>query len=335
MKPALRKDFPIVNKIRRTNQKNTLVLPELAREVPSTNEIARGLKLLKLIGEGAFAVVYLASIEEKIVSQIPSAPRFLRLLHTTNEKQVAVKVIDKSCKRAVQTAEAELLILTRADNPFVVKMHFACQTPKILYIGLDYCEGGDLYTKLSCGITLRDAIFYIAEIGMALYYLHKKNILYRDLKPENIVLTHDGHIRLIDFGFAVILDETHLNPATGRHEIVSECGTVDYSPPEIFRRRPHSYESDWWSFGVLSFELLSGELPFRALSGGVQAQCNYICEPTTTFMCNSAIQPESDEFDFIRMFLVKNQKLRFGYMLEDFPKLVEHALMTDIIWSEI
>ncbi|KAH7947042.1 hypothetical protein HPB52_007473 [Rhipicephalus sanguineus] len=148
-------------------------------------------------------------------------------------------------------------ILAEVRHPFVVKLHYAFQTEGKLYLILDFLKGGDLFTRLSKEVmfTEEDVKFYLAELALALDHLHGLGIIYRDLKPENILLDSDGHISLTDFGLS--------KEALNDQKAYSFCGTIEYMAPEVINRKGHTMAADWWSFGVLMFEMLTGGLPFQ------------------------------------------------------------------------
>ncbi|KAK7806868.1 hypothetical protein U0070_026760 [Myodes glareolus] len=149
-------------------------------------------------------------------------------------------------------------ILAEVNHPFIVKLHYAFQTEGKLYLILDFLRGGDLFTRLSKEVmfTEEDVKFYLAELALALDHLHGLGIIYRDLKPENILLDEEGHIKITDFG---------LSKEAIDHDkrAYSFCGTIEYMAPEVVNRRGHTQSADWWSFGVLMFEMLTGSLPFQ------------------------------------------------------------------------
>jgi len=153
---------------------------------------------------------------------------------------------------------AECNILQRLRHPFLVNMHYAFQTSENLYLILDFVNGGELFHHLQTDKRFAEnrVRFYAAEILLGLEYLHNSGVLYRDLKLENLLLTADGHIILTDFG----LSKEGLE---GSDAITATfCGTPEYMAPEMISGKGYGKAVDWWSFGSLIFEMLTGLPPF-------------------------------------------------------------------------
>lgn len=200
-------------------------------------------ELLKVLGQGSFGKVFLV---RKITGDDAGTLYAMKVL-----KKATLKVRDR-----IRT-KMERDILAEVDHPFIVRLHYAFQTEGKLYLILEFLRGGDLFTRLSKEVmfTEDDVKFYLAELALALDHLHKLGIIYRDLKPENILLDAEGHVKLTDFGLSKesIFDEK---------KTYSFCGTVEYMAPEVVNRKGHGTAADWWSYGVLMFEMLTGALPF-------------------------------------------------------------------------
>ncbi|KAK6926364.1 Protein kinase domain, partial [Dillenia turbinata] len=206
----------------------------------------------------------------------------------------AIKVLKKADmirKNAVESILAERNILISVRNPFVVRFFYSFTCRENLYLVMEYLNGGDLYSLLRNLDCLDEdmARVYIAEVVLALEYLHSLNVIHRDLKPDNLLIGPDGHIKLTDFGLSKVglinsTDDLSGTPAgsttflgdncskaTGQQSMKREerqkhavVGTPDYLAPEILLGMGHGATADWWSIGVILFELLVGIPPFNA-----------------------------------------------------------------------
>ncbi|XP_016372260.1 ribosomal protein S6 kinase 2 alpha-like isoform X7 [Sinocyclocheilus rhinocerous] len=201
-------------------------------------------ELLKVLGQGSFGKVFLVR----------------KVTPPDNNQLYAMKVLRKATLKVRDRVRTKMErdILADVNHPFVVKLHYAFQTEGKLYLILDFLRGGDLFTRLSKEVmfTEEDVKFYLAELALGLDHLHGLGIIYRDLKPENILLDEEGHIKLTDFGLCK-------EAIDYEKKAYSFCGTVEYMAPEVVNRQGHTHSADWWSFGVLMFEMLTGSLPFQ------------------------------------------------------------------------
>eukprot|EP00949_MAST-11_sp_MAST-11-sp1_P000921 g921.t1 len=182
----------------------------------------------------------------------------------TNGKYYAIKEMRRTRiarRKAGDRVRRELQVLESCRGlPFVVYIFAKFQDLKRVYFVLEYGVGGELFNRINelGRLSEQSAKFYVAEMALALRSLHDAGIAYRDLKPDNIVISALGHIRLVDFGLAAYVDEN------GVVQGVSAGGTTQYLAPEITRgqKEPHGLAVDWWSLGVILYELLTGKPPF-------------------------------------------------------------------------
>ncbi|KAI8914533.1 kinase-like domain-containing protein [Gorgonomyces haynaldii] len=197
--------------------------------------------LIRRVGKGGFATVFLVRLKG-------STGRYYAL-----KSMKKAEVIRLRQEKQIMN---EKNILMELKHWLLVELFHTFQTPTHLFMVMEFVCGGDLFTLLrrSKYFPEPQAKFYVSQVILVLEYLHSKSVVYRDLKPENILLESTGNIKLADFGFAKRLATT----------TSSFCGTPDYIAAEIVASKPYSFPVDWWSLGVLIFELVSGKTPFRA-----------------------------------------------------------------------
>uniref|UniRef100_A0A3Q3A6Y3 cGMP-dependent protein kinase n=1 Tax=Kryptolebias marmoratus TaxID=37003 RepID=A0A3Q3A6Y3_KRYMA len=180
-------------------------------------------------------------------------------LRTDPSRLFALKVLKK--RHILDTSQqdhilSERRIMMEAHNPFIIRLYRTFRDSKCLYMLLEACLGGELWSLLQDRGSFDDATtrFYTGCVIEALVYLHSKGLIYRDLKPENIILDQRGYAKLGDFGFA---KKVGLGKKTWTF-----CGTPEYIAPEIILNKGHDCSADCWSLGILMFEQLSGSPPF-------------------------------------------------------------------------
>ena len=194
---------------------------------------------LQTLGAGSFGRVKLAKMND-------------------TEKFYAIKIlkkIDLIKLKQVDHILNEIKILTLVSHPFIVEIYGFTQDERYIYIILEFINGGELFTYLRSVIKfpIDQSVFYAGQVVLIFEYLHSKNIIYRDLKPENLLIDTHGYLKLTDFGFAKIcLKRTY-----------TLCGTPEYIAPEILLNKGHGKPVDWWTFGILLYEMLAGFPPFN------------------------------------------------------------------------
>ncbi|CAI5730668.1 unnamed protein product [Hyaloperonospora brassicae] len=198
--------------------------------------------LLCVIGQGAFGKV-------------------IQVRHVPTDEVLAMKIVSNKYivqHNSVSYLQAERDIMTKINHPFLISLRYAFQTKSNVYLVMPFVAGGELFHHLhKQGLLLESsAKFYAAEMVLALEHLHVKGIIHRDLKPENVLLGADGHIRLTDFGLAKEMTDEDGSTST-------MCGTNEYMPPEMIRRKAYNQAVDWWALGALIYEMVTGYPPFR------------------------------------------------------------------------
>ncbi|XP_059450583.1 probable serine/threonine protein kinase IRE [Corylus avellana] len=270
----------------------------------------------------------------------------------------AIKVLKKADmirKNAVENILAERDILISVRNPFVVRFFYSFTCRENLYLVMEYLNGGDLYSLLrNLGCLDEDmARIYIAEVVLALEYLHSLNVIHRDLKPDNLLIGQDGHIKLTDFGLSKVGlinstddlsglsvsstdflgdDEPKSEPSMKREQRQKQpvVGTPDYLAPEILLGMGHGATADWWSVGVILFELLVGIPPFNA-ERPQQVFDNIINRDIPWPKIPEEMSNEA--YDLVDKFLTENPVQRLGATGAREVKV--HPFFKDINWDTL
>ena len=269
-------------------------------------------QILKLIGKGTFGQVY--QVRKKDTQRIYAM------------KVLSKKVIIQKKEVAHTLGERNILVRTAmADSPFIVGLKFSFQTPTDLYLVTDFMSGGELFWHLQKEGRFKEdrAKFYIAELILALQHLHQHDIVYRDLKPENILLDANGHIALCDFG----LSKANL---TKNDTTNTFCGTTEYLAPEVLLdEQGYTKMVDFWSLGVLVFEMCCGWSPFYAED--TQQMYKNIAFGKVRFP-RDALSAEGR--NFVKGLLNRNPKHRLGAN-RDAQELIEHPFFADVDWKAL
>mmetsp|Transcript_4131 Transcript_4131/g.6212 ORF Transcript_4131/g.6212 Transcript_4131/m.6212 type:complete len:474 (-) Transcript_4131:134-1555(-) len=279
----------------------------------SSNSTAAGAKkvglqdfeLLKVIGKGSFGKVL--QVRKKDTSKI-----------------YAMKVLNKKTileRDEVEHTKAEKNILQKLVHPFLVNLNYSFQTKDKLYFIMDYVNGGELFFHLQKDKRFEEVRvrFYCAQIVCGLEYLHSAGVLYRDLKPENLLLTGDGHICMTDFGISkegLLSDDART---------ATFCGTPEYLAPEVLEGNGYGKAVDWWSFGTLMFEMLTGLPPFY--SQDVQQMYSKIMNAKLEIP--SHISPEAS--DLLSKLLVRDPDAR----LTKPEDIKSHPFFKEIDWDKL
>ncbi|KAJ3235151.1 Ribosomal protein S6 kinase beta-1 [Chytriomyces hyalinus] len=194
---------------------------------------------LRVIGQGGYGKVFLVR------------QRDTRTIYAMKVLRKATLIIHT---KTVEHTKNERTILSKLEHPFIVKLHYAFQSPEKLYLILQYAPGGELFSHLAQQRMFDEdtASFYIGELLLAIEHLHGLGIIYRDLKPENVLLDAQGHVLLTDFGLSKVALETR-----------TVCGTIEFTAPEVLEVSvDYGCAVDYWSLGVMLFDMLTGAPPF-------------------------------------------------------------------------
>ena len=230
-------------------------------------------------------------------------------------------------KKLIEQTKTERQILESVNrHPFVVKLFYAFQDHEKLYLILEYGQGGELFTHLNTEKMFSEkvAAFYMGEMLLAISHLHNDlGVVYRDLKPENCLLDAEGHLLLTDFGLSKVSAEL-------ADQCNSMLGTVEYMAPEVILGKKYGKAVDWWSFGALGYDLMTGNPPFRG-ANHAKIQDNIVRQKLALPYFLSP-----DAKDLLVRLLRKEPAKRLGSVMpKDLATLRNHRFFRQIDWKKL
>eukprot|EP00198_Chlamydomonas_reinhardtii_P012041 XP_001701378.1 3-phosphoinoside dependent protein kinase [Chlamydomonas reinhardtii] len=273
--------------------------------------------VLGRIGDGSFSTVFLARQKQ-------------------SGKQYAIKMMNKHLvmrNKMVEYIKNERFILDKFDDAGIAKLHFTFQDPDNLYMGMEYCAGGELYEQINKRgrLPLEAVRFYAAEVVLILEYLRKAQVVHRDLKPENLLLSGDGHLKLIDFGSARAFFLPAAEKPPGKQRATSFVGTAEYVSPEVLLNAPLSYPADLWALGCMIYQMIVGRPPFKAASEYLTFQ-----KITDRGLRGPVVYPD-DARDLTDRLLTMEPAARIGEWrsAEDMAELRAHPFFAGVDWAAL
>ncbi|KAH0793429.1 AGC family protein kinase [Histomonas meleagridis] len=224
----------------------------------------------------------------------------------------------------VQQTLKEKEVLLKAKHPFLVCAHYTFQTETKIFMILDYVPGGELFNRLKEEGKFNEsrAKLYAAEILLGLGHLHSLGILYRDLKPENVLVDAKGHIKITDFG----LVKTNMNSKDAT--TTTFCGTAEYLAPEMLQQQPYTKTVDWWCFGVLLYEMITGLPPF------FDENTNRLYRSILYNPVNYPQFVSENAKDLIEKLLCKDPNKRIG-AIDDVNEIKRHPFFGDLDFDKV
>ncbi|XP_023945913.2 cAMP-dependent protein kinase catalytic subunit beta-like [Bicyclus anynana] len=258
---------------------------------------------MNVLGTGAFGVVYLAK-------------------HMETSKYYAMKMLEKEKIvkfKQIEHSYYEKKILCGLNFPFCVYMKYFFKDNVYLYYILPFIPGGEMFSQLRKMGKFEEmsSKFYAAQVILALEYLHACELVYRDLKPENILIDRNGYIKLTDFGFCKLI----------RGRTWTLCGTPEYLAPEIILSKGYGLTVDWWSLGILLFEMSAGYPPFYA------SDPMRIYEKIVSGKYRTPTHFSTELKDLITRILQIDTTRRFGNLKNGVLDFKMHKFFKDIDWD--
>ncbi|CDH48357.1 camp-dependent protein kinase [Lichtheimia corymbifera JMRC:FSU:9682] len=249
--------------------------------------------------------------------------------HKRTGREYALKYTSKDrCiqRKCVGPILCERRLLERLEYPLIVNLRYAFQDDETIYMVLDLMLGGDLRHLLDTSGPLKElqVRFYVAQIALALHYLHLRRIAHRDIKPENILLDARGHAHVSDFNVAVGFSQQKPLRFT-------TAGTMAYMSPEMLGKQGYNYSVDWWSLGVTAYELLFGKRPFKGKTNDQMAES--VLHTPLEFPANVYQIVSADCVNMISGLLEKSPNNRLGF--KSFEKFKLHPWFAGLDWDAL
>ena len=265
---------------------------------------------LAVLGKGNFGKVMLAETK-------------------ATKKLYAIKVLKKEFiieNDEVESTKSEkrvFLVANKERHPFLLNLHACFQTETRVYFVMEYISGGDLMLHIQRGqFGSKRAQFYAAEVCLALKYFHENGVIYRDLKLDNILLTLDGHIKIADYGLCK--EDMWYGSTTSTF-----CGTPEFMAPEILLDKKYGRAVDWWAFGVLIYQMLLQQSPFRGEDEDEIYDAILADEPLYP------IHMPRDSVSILQKLLMREPELRLGSGPTDAQEIMSHAFFRNINWDDV
>ncbi|CAK1357913.1 Serine/threonine kinase [Cercospora beticola] len=290
---------------------------EQRKPAPPANTAGTGRRIgldhfnfLAVLGKGNFGKVMLAETK-------------------TTKQLYAIKVLKKEFiieNDEVESTRSEkrvFLIANKERHPFLLNLHACFQTETRIYFVMEYISGGDLMLHIQRGqFGTKRAQFYAAEVCLALKYFHENGVIYRDLKLDNILLTLDGHIKIADYGLCK--EDMWYGSTTSTF-----CGTPEFMAPEILLDKKYGRAVDWWAFGVLIYQMLLQQSPFRGEDEDEIYDAILADEPLYP------IHMPRDSVSILQKLLTREPELRLGSGPTDAQEIMSHAFFRNVNWEDV
>jgi serine/threonine protein kinase len=264
----------------------------------------------KTLGTGAFGRVRFVTY----TGEGPQKGKYYALKTLKKAAIIKMKQVDHIM------SEREILLLLRG-HPFIVNIYGIFHDERFIHMALEVIVGGEFFTHLRKATRFDDITsrFYAAQIASIFEHCHSQNIVYRDLKPENILINQDGYLKLTDFGFAKKIE----------HRTYTLCGTPEYIAPEVLLNKGHGKPVDWWTLGILIYEMVVGYPPFvdedpmgiyqKILSGKIVFPKVF----------------DKDAKGLVKKLLTADLGKRYGNLKNGVDDIKQHKWFNNIVWTDL